>query len=148
MRTITTTTDLYYFHELSEEVKQRVMERLYDINMDFEWWDGSFDDASTIGLKIETFRISRGEITGHLIYNPTKVKQLVMEHHGESCETYQYVMQFDMRTNVDNHDFEYGLLQEYLSILQKECEYQASEEAVIETILANEYEFDIEGNLT
>lgn len=46
-----------------------------------------------------------------------------------------------------NIEFERALKEEYLSILRKEYDYLTSEEAIIETIRANEYEFDEEGNL-
>ncbi|KKK62812.1 hypothetical protein LCGC14_3000600 [marine sediment metagenome] len=143
----TTETTIYKFTELPEEAQQKAVEKLFDINVNYEWWDTTLDDAATIGLKIETFDTERHDITGDLMYDPARVKQLVMEHHGKVCDTYKYVMGFDMRTNVDNHDFEYGLLQEYLSMLRREFEYQTSEEAIIETILANEYEFYIDGEL-
>jgi hypothetical protein len=38
-------------------------------------------------------------------------------------------------------------LEDYSIILQKECDYLSSEESIIETIEANDYEFDIDGNL-
>ena len=46
-----------------------------------------------------------------------------------------------------NVEFERALKEEYLSILRREYDYLTSEEAIIETIQANEYEFDEDGNL-
>ena len=44
-------------------------------------------------------------------------------------------------------DFKKDLQAEYASILQREYEYLTSEEAIRNTIEANEYEFDIDGKL-
>lgn len=147
MRTITTITKVYSFGELSEEGKQKVFENLYDINVDHNWWEWTLDDAANIGLEIKEFDITHNTILGELMYDPAKVKRLVIENHGKTCETYKYVDGFDMRTNVDNYEFKYGLLEEYLSILNKEHEYLTSEEAIIETIQCNEYEFNDNGDI-
>jgi len=82
-----------------------------------------------------------------LILEPKEVKKLIREHHGKKCSTYQYVNDWDMRTLIDEDDFKHGLLEEYLSILQKEYDYLTSEESIIESIQCNEYDFDINGNL-
>jgi hypothetical protein len=41
--------------------------------------------------------------------------------------------------------FKHALLQEYLSMLQREVEYMQSEESVSENIRSNEYTFTIDG---
>lgn len=45
------------------------------------------------------------------------------------------------------HEFLHDILEDYLITLRKEYEYLASKEAIIESILANEYEFTEEGKL-
>jgi hypothetical protein len=44
-------------------------------------------------------------------------------------------------------EFEESLIEDYSILLQKEYDYQTSEEAIIETIEANDYEFTEEGEL-
>lgn len=39
MKTITTTKTVYKYDELPEESKEKVLEKHYDINVDYEWWD-------------------------------------------------------------------------------------------------------------
>lgn len=39
MQTITKQYDIYSFDELSEEAKEKAIEKLYDINVDYEWYD-------------------------------------------------------------------------------------------------------------
>jgi len=57
MRTIETT--VYKFDELSDEAKQQSIENLYDLNVDYEWWDCTYEDAENIGLKISEFDLDR-----------------------------------------------------------------------------------------
>lgn len=40
MRTETTTRTLYKFDELPEAAQDKAIERYWDINVDFDWWDG------------------------------------------------------------------------------------------------------------
>jgi hypothetical protein len=40
---------VYSFDELSEEVKEKVLKKLYDINVNHQWWDYIYDDVKTIG---------------------------------------------------------------------------------------------------
>jgi len=43
MRTITTKTDLYEFHELSEDAQETAINKLHDINVELDWWDFEID---------------------------------------------------------------------------------------------------------
>jgi hypothetical protein len=52
MRTIITETTVYKFNELSEEAKEKAIEKLYDINTDYEWYDFTYCDAKEIGAII------------------------------------------------------------------------------------------------
>ena len=70
-----------------------------------------------------------------------------MKSHGKTCDTYQTVLEYDLRKNDVEDDLLYSLLQDYLSMLRKEYEYLTSEQAIIETIEANDYTFDINGNI-
>lgn len=55
----------------------------------------------------------------------------------------------DENINTDEIDDEFlqSLCEDYRIMLQREYEFLTSEEAIIETIQANEYEFDEEGNI-
>jgi hypothetical protein len=95
-----------------------------------------------------------------------------VENHGENCDTRtladEYLKDHDKiideaerdedgeladEYTVDklldelNAEFQRALGEEYLSILRKEYEYLTSEEAIIETIQANEYEFTEDGKM-
>lgn len=160
MRTIETI--LYNFDELSETAKQTAISKLWDLNVDHEWWDGICDDASQIGLKISGFDIDRGSyVNGSLNDCMIDTIELIKANHGQTCETYKLAeryendfLKLDEESDDYNDEVEYleneflkELCDEYLTILRNEYEYLTSEDSIIEAILANEYEFDVNGNL-
>lgn len=164
MRTVTIQKTYYKFEELSEEAQEKAIEKLWDLNVNCEWWDCIYDDAARIGLKITGFDLDRGGYCyGKLTTSAKDCTEKIIKDHGETCDTYILAQQFladlaalgdeenddfDLAAKEDLEiEFERALKEEYLSILRKEYEYLTSEEAIKETIAANEYEFDEEGNL-
>ena len=55
----THTINTYSFNELSEEAQQKAIENLSDINVNFDWWNFTYEDAKNIGLKITSFDLDR-----------------------------------------------------------------------------------------
>jgi hypothetical protein len=173
MKTITTT--LYEYDELSNEAKEKAIEEMYNINVDYDWWDYSYADAENIGLKITGFDIDRGSYcSGDFIESAEETAEKIIANHGETCETYRTAKDYlaersalvvkysdGINTNVVTEENEYdfdcecddidaeflrSLLEDYRIILQHEYEYLTSEEAIIETIQANEYHFSENGS--
>jgi hypothetical protein len=172
MRTIITETKVYKFDELTEEQKEKAVENLCDINVDYEWWQFVYEDAAQIGLKITGFDIDRGSFCeGEFLLSASEIAQNILNEHGETCETYQTAKSFmeewqpvyndyldESSPNYESgesedklqeleKEFKKSLLEDYRIMLSKEFDYQTSEEAIIETIQANDYEFDENGNL-
>ena len=156
MRTETIERKIYTWKELSEDIKEKAIEKLYDINVDHDWWDFIYEDAANIGLKITEFDIGRGSYChAELTEGIEDVRKAILKHHGPTCDTYKLAEQYEGKLldeegdeNEDEvADFLNSLLEEYRCILQKECEYLTSEEAIIGTIEANEYEFDENGDI-
>lgn len=148
MRTYTTKHTVYDFSELSEEAKQKALENLYDINVDHEWWDATYYDADNIGLTIDGFDTDHGTIEGKLTDDMQSVCKSIMAEHGEGTDTYKLAEQWQHKHGEDNtEEFTKLLLEEYLAILRQEYDYLTSEEAIIDTIEANEYEFTKDGEL-
>lgn len=174
MRTIIKETTVYIFDELTPEAQEKAINHLWDINVDFEWWDYMYGDAERIGLKLEHFDLDRNRhATGKWILSPVEVAIAIENNHGEDCETYRTAKDYlvsrdalvkkysggtDQVTEDNEYDFDQecdeldseflrSLLEDYSIMLQKECDYLTSEEAIKETILANEYEFTAEGDL-
>lgn len=172
MRAITTHTTVYKFNELSDKAKQKALAHLYDINVDHDWWNYTYDDAKNIGCEIDGFDIDRGSYCRLTCKDAHETARLIVENHGETCDTRiladEYLKDHDKIIEdaerdedgeladeyaVDNlldeieKEFVRALGEEYLSILRKEYEYLTSEEAIIETINANDYEFTEEGRI-
>lgn len=134
--------------EIPDKVKENIFSKHGDICVDYGWWEFIYDDAESIGLKIKYFDIDGGRISGYLMYDAFITKKLILANHGKSCDTYQTVKSYDLRRkDFSESEFEHELLQDYLKILRKEYEYLASEEAIVETLQANEYIFDKRGNI-
>ena len=57
----TKTINLYSFDELREESKKKAIQNLWDINVDYDWWQFIYDDAKQIGLKLTGFDLDRGQ---------------------------------------------------------------------------------------
>lgn len=163
MRTITTHTTVYKFGELSEEAQRKALENLYDINVSFDWWESTYEDAETIGCEIKGFDIDRGSYCRLACNDAHATALLIVENHGPDCDTRklaeQYLKDHDALERDEDGDIFTDLLEaldvefiralgeEYLSLLRQEYEYQTSEEAVKETIECNEYDFTIEGRI-
>jgi len=161
---------IYSFDELSEKAKEKAIENLSDINTDLDWWDTVYEDAKTIGLKITGFDLDRSRhATGDFILSAQEVAQNILNNHGEACETYKTADSFleyfnplfaeyldedsehyesrdrEQELQELEDDFLKSLLEDYSIILQKEYEFLISEEAIIESIRANEYDFTENG---
>lgn len=162
----TETIEIFKFEELSPEAQQKTIKELWDLNVDHEWWDMTYEDAKTIGLKIDGFDIGRGNnIDTEMLYGGSEVAEGIIEEHGEGCQTYVIAKKHEQlfkdldKKYADNEeltdfeeesfeldsDFKEELQAEYLNMLHRESEYLMSEEAIKQTIVSNEYEFTVEG---
>jgi len=150
---------LYDFKELPEDIQEKVINNLSDINVDYDWWDFIYQDAKDIGLEISSFDIYQKEIDGELIDSIDGIIKAIMKNHGKETDTYKLAEKYqamyekqgqDISDDLDEEwhiDFRHDLLECYLSMLEKECEYLESREAIIETIEANEYTFEADGTM-
>jgi hypothetical protein len=162
---------VYQFNELSDKAKQRAMDWYRDASYGDQWWEGIYEDAENVGIKITSFDCDRGNyIKGDFISGAEETAHKIEKDHGEICDTYKtakaYLAERDTiiasAPKDENGDFENereldgklddcdkeflrSILEDYLSILRKEVEDYYSDERVTENILANEYEFDENG---
>jgi hypothetical protein len=176
MRTETITKNFYKFEELTEQAKQKAIEKLSHINVSHDWWTFTYHDAKNVGLEISSFDIDRNRnAKGIFIDSATKCADLIMKEHGGICETFKTAQkfmcerdelvskysdgvnteivaeyneyEFDQECDELESEFLSNILEDYSIILNEECEYLQSETSIVETIEANEYEFDEYGNL-
>src|SRR5690606_33638809 len=164
--------NLYKFNELSEEAQQKALENLWDLNVDHEWWEFTYEDANNIGLNITEFDLYRGNINGYFGLDARNAAICILKEHGKGCETYILAENFiaELHKLEDNapkdedgyyededeldqeiedlgQDLLKDLLTEYLSILDSEYNYLTSEKAIVEGIKSNEYDFTENGEL-
>lgn len=172
MRKETITRILYEYPELSPSAQDHAIETLWDLNVDHDWWDCTYDDAKIAGLKITSFDIDRHDITGRFIEFAEACAQAIQDNHSPDCDTLKcadaYLASWDaiisnapkdkdgefedereLDEKLDNLDSEFlhDILEEYLSILAKEYDYLTSREAIEKTIESNVYEFTEKGDL-
>ena len=171
MRTETTTREIYTFSELSEEAKDAAINNCRDYGIGNDWWEFTFEDAENAGLKITSFDLDRNRhAQGEWITSAKECAKSILDGHGETCETYKTAKAFlDERNELVNtwpkdedgelenggklddelddleNEFLESIVEDYSIILQNECEYLQSDEAVEEAIQSNEYEFTAEG---
>ena len=163
---------VYQFSELSKDTQNKAIEKLRDINVDFDWWRDTYQDAEEIGLKITSFDLDRNRhAKGEFILSAAEVAQNIINNHGETCETHKTATLFledwqpifNAYMDEENEKYESreaegemqeieeeflnSLLDDYSIMLQNECEYLQSDEAITETIEANEYFFTQDGKI-
>lgn len=169
---------VYKFDELSDEQKEKTIEKHSSINIDFEWWDSTYEDASRVQLKLDGFDLDRNRhCTGNFIGYAEDTAKKIMTEHGKNTDTLLTAREFmanraklliqfpeaivndgeggydeneyDRENEQEDLDTEFlrAILEDYSVILQKEYEYLTSEEAIIETLKANDYDFKEDGSI-
>lgn len=170
MKTIEIT--LYKFEELSSEAQENAINKNSDFNVDFEWWDGTYDDANNVGIKITEFDVDRASYCKGYIADTEQTAHDIIKQHGENCETYKTAAQYlkerdtlienwpkdsdgeyenedDLDDQLDElgEDFEQSILEDYRIILSNEYEYLTSAAAIKEALISNDYDFTAEGEI-
>lgn len=165
-------TKVYTFDELSDDAKQKAINSLNGINVDHNWWEFIYGDAEEIGLKITSFDLDRNRhADGHFTLSAAEVMANIFANYGEDCRAHKTAKAFeedwqplfneymdessdkyeDSETECDLNDLEFdflkSLLEDYSIILKNGYEYLQSDESVIESIVANQYEFTEKGEL-
>jgi hypothetical protein len=166
MRTETKTVEIYNFEDLAtnQELKEKVLNNLSNINTSYDWWGGTYDDAKIIGFKITGFDLYANKINIEQIDSASEVCANILANHGDECSTYKLAESFideftpkfaeywqteegeDELIEMETQFFN-DLASEYLYILKSELEYLESEAAILEAIQMNDYEFTIDGNI-
>ena len=168
-------TKVYSFAELSDEAKGSAIENMADINVDYNWWESTYEDATNVGIKITSSDEQRG-CEGDFVESAGETAEKVISDHGKMCETYKTATKYlhdraelvkkysdgvtvDLVTEDNEYDFDNdcddldaeflrSLLEDYRIILREEYEYLTGEQAIQDTIEANEYEFTEDGILS
>lgn len=154
------TLTLYSFNELNEQAKKRAIGEFADINVSHNWWDSIYEDAKNIELEITGFDMAyKPSAKGKFIISAEATADEIFDEHGQETESYNLASEFKAAmANVntgeedDNSEdlrdeFLNKLLAYYANMLKQDCEYLQSEQAIKETIEANEYTFEEDGTM-
>lgn len=159
MRTIETV--LYKFEEHPRQ--DLILTNYWDINVYYDWWNYIYEDANDIGLKITEFNIDKRICTGNLTEDGEDVAEKIINEHGNKTRTYKAAKDFQAAYALLHLKYPYdyfedeleeieadlkeNLCRAYLQILKDAYEYLTDEEQIKETLIANDYEFTIDGNI-
>jgi hypothetical protein len=158
MRTLEITA--YTFDELSETAKLAALNNNIDINTNHDWWQYVYEDAENFGIDITSFDIYRCNITIKLTYDPLEVANTILNECGTTSVLYsigeEYITGYNKLVVTGNDtdekleelasEFKGSIRKHYLYILISEYQYLESNEAIIESLMANMYEFTEDGN--
>ena len=171
MKTIT--VNAFTFDELSDKAKDKARQWMREgIDVD-EWSDQVTEDAAQVGVKITGFDVGRGNDIQGTVDQPETTAHKILKDHGDMCNTHKTASdylserdtlltqwprdengEFENEGDLDDKldeidaDFTKSILEDYLADLRSAYEYAYSDEAVDETIEANEYLFTEDGSRT
>lgn len=79
----------YSFNELDPKIQEKIIGEYADTSLEPDWWDGTYDDAKNVGIKITSFDPDRGNITGDFESEAEEIITKIIEEHGKDCETHK-----------------------------------------------------------
>lgn len=158
------TIQVYLFEELTKDIQEQLLRKYENVNVDYDWWQYVYDDAENVGIEINRFDIYYRNINIS-INNYQETAEKILEEHGEECGTHKIASAFlpeyltlknMLSNNPDSQHiqerleelertFQRNLGRAYLTMLKDEYDYQTSEEAIRNTIIASEFYFTESG---
>ena len=149
----TRTYKVYRFSELSEEGKQKALDHWRGTGYETFAWENIKEDAQNVGLILRGTH--RGIMDGDFDISAQDTLKRILKEHGKMCETYKTAKRYEKTVlhgpeetaDDDCHEFKLDLLEDYRIMVEKEDEYQNSDEAITETIEANDYWFTEDGKI-
>ena len=154
---------VYEFDELDKQTKEKVIENYRYINVDNTfWYDCIKEEFDELGLEIKEFNLDRGNYAKIYIDNLEETSKSIIEEFGDSVFIKQtaknYINEYekiqanfkedeDIEREVEllDEQYEKEYSEDILSYLRSNYDWETSDEAVINTIEANEYDFTTEG---
>lgn len=162
--------ELFKFEELEEEQQEKIIEKYIDINLYDDWYEFLYyrfkEDLEKIGIECEGFwfNLDRGSYialnNGYVdderrflryckIDLRTKRARDIIEDYGLQIKTsrgeHSYILS-DYEVQDDLTEILNDKLQEFWKQLEEEYYYLMSDEAIKDTLTANEYEFRKDDN--
>lgn len=174
MRTIE--VKLYQFEELSNEAKENAIEENRTMNVEHDWWDWFDEGMNEIGIKVNSFDVYYGNI-GITIDDSEQTAIKAIEKYPKENEVFKISKQFiadrdalvkrlGEGNNIDGYSVKEEFINEYdeeiehleeqyrreiakeiITWLREDYEYLQTDEAIAETLIANDYEFTEGGTI-
>ena len=156
---------VYKFEELDKQTKEKVIENYRYINVETTtWYDWIKEDFNILGLEIKEFDLGRRNYVKIYIDNLEETSKSILYEFGDSVLIKQtaknYIDEYekiqanfkedeDIEREVEllDEQYEKEYSEDILSYLRSNYEWETSDEAVINTIEANEYDFTTEGKI-
>lgn len=133
------------FNELRKDQQAKVLDKLRYINVDHDYWsESTIDDFKT---ELEDLGFSDIEVSFSGFWSQGDGASFTAKHNeGEITKSsHRYCHEMTMQCDDDALlDMARDKARQLYRSLKKDYEYLTSNEAVIETIEANDYEFDSE----
>ena len=156
---------VYEFDELDEQTKKKVIENYRYINVDNTfWYDCIKEEFDELGISITAFNLDRGNYANIDVWNFEDTSRSIIEHFGDSVAIKQtaknYINEYEKiqanfkededierELEILDEQYEKEYSEDILSYLRSNYDWETSDEAVINTIEANEYDFTTEGKI-
>jgi len=156
---------VYEFDELDKQTKEKVIENYRYINVDNTfWYDCIKEEFNFLGLEIKEFDLGRRNYVNIYIDNLEETSKSILHEFGDSVLIKQtaknYMNEYekiqanfkedeDIEREVEllDEQYEKEYSEDILSYLRSNYDWETSDETVINTIEANEYDFTIEGKI-
>ena len=172
MRTIE--VNLYEFEELSTEAKEKAIEKNRHINVDYDWYDWITEGMCEVGVKINSFDIYYKTIDITIEYSEDTALKAIENYNegnglveiskkfiedrdalikklgeGNDIAGYsvkdEFIDEYDEEIEYLKKQYRREVSEEILSWLIEDYEYLQTNDAIAETLIANEYEFTEDG---
>lgn len=156
---------VYKFDELDKQTKEKVIDNYRHINVeDTFWYDWIKEDFIRLGLEIRSFDLDRGSFAEIHIDDFEQTSKNIIDEFGDSVlikqtaknylkELEEIVSNFKEDEDVDreleilDEEYQKEYSEDILSYLRANYESDISDEAVINTIEANDYDFTTNGKI-
>ena len=156
---------VYKFDELDKQTKEKVIENYRYINVDNTfWYDCIKEEFDELGISITAFNLDRGNYANIDVWNFEDTSRSIIEEFGDSVAIKQtaknYINEYekiqanfkedeDIEREVEllDEQYEKEYSEDILSYLRSSYDWEISDEAITETIEANDYDFTIDGKI-
>ena len=156
---------VYKFDELDKQTKEKVIENYRYINVeDTFWYDCIKEEFDELGLEIKEFNLDRGNYAKIYIDNLEETSKNIIEEFGDSVLIKQtaknYINEYEKiqanfkededierELEILDEQYEKEYSEDILSYLRSSYDWEISDEAITETIEANDYDFTTDGKI-